>query len=589
MALIDVPVQDGDDPQDLKEREAVSRLEGLIGHWREHPVDFVCDVLGAQPDPWQCDVMDTVLIEDNVALKSCHGAGKTALLSWLILWFMFTHKNAIVPTTAPTFNKQVRDVLWGTGVHKWFEQAKIINPWIANSFELNVTRMHHVKYPATWFAVGIATGQPMNAEGYHGDVLVIIDEAKKVARSVWESIQGMRTSPTDKARLVVASTPGGKSGEFFKVFTEYRETWKSLFTIHAECTRESLKHVEAPPHSNGGCYYSNRISEKWVRNFGLEQGTDSAAYVSRCLGEFPDLSDMNLIPYEWLRAARVRKEGTDGEVWVSCDVARFGRDRTVFLVGKGGTILHGETIARVPSESFSPAVETIGVGLDPKRPAYRTITATIEICRRLRLEYGAVGIVVDESGLGQGLVDGLKKIGERVEGIHFGAVPSDRPREPEDRKRKQDKHQIDSVYRNIKAEMGWALRGGFESNAIALGNLPAHILDPLVEQCSLVELDMDASGRMNVIDPDEQEEIPGIGEEARRSPDHFHSLILLWWKTGGVYRRMFPRAGAVNLPSSITQLGQQPEHMLMGGQAAQMRASSTRVAGQAAWIQTRYR
>lgn len=575
-----------DEVEALQQQSELERLERYVEHWKTHPVDFVCEVLNAQPDPWQCDVMDTLLVEDNVALRACHGVGKTALLSWVILWYTFTHKNAIVPTTAPTYNKQVRDVLWGTGVHKWFEQAQQTLPLLAGYFELTQTRMQHIEHPATWFSVGIASGQPINVEGYHADhLLAVFDEAKGIARPTWESIHGMRT--TQEAKFLIASTPGGKTGEFFKVFTEYRDTWKSLFIIHPESLRGILRRPAARPHSRGGTYYSDRVRSKWITERGLEWGTDSAVYKARCIGDFPDLADMTLIPYEWLALARLRKNGMSGERWVSCDVARYGRDRTVFLVGEGGTLLYGETVARIPEESSSIEVKTVGIGDDKKRPLYRSTVTTAEICRRLRREYNATGIIVDDVGLGGGVSDYLKSQGEPVTPINFGSAPTDRPKDADARRAKQDKNLIDSFYQNLKAQMGWALRGGFEMNAIGLAMLPKHMQDPLIEQCSLVELDTDGSGRMKIIDPDEQEELPGVSEEGKKSPDHFHSLLLLWWAASGFGKRIRPRSGPINLPSNVAQLGQPPDRVQIGGRA-EFTQTARRVGGQAAWVATAY-
>jgi hypothetical protein len=585
----DYLLDDGEAEAQKAEQDAASvRFESFLDHWRDHPADFVCEVLGAQPDPWQCDVMDALLEEDNIAVRACHGVGKTSLASWIVIWYMFTHRHAVVPTTAPTYNKQVRDVLWGTGIHKWYERAQEINPWLTNFFELTTTRMHHTRHAATWFAVGIASGTPINVEGYHAEnLLAVFDEAKGIHKATWESIEGMRT--TQRAKLLVMSTPGGKIGEFFKVFTEYKTTWPVNFVIHPECLRETLHRQEAKPYSHGGTYYSDRVRSVWVERMGIQWGKDSAAYIARCIGDFPDLADMNLIPYEWLSRARHRKEGSEGETWVSCDVARSGRDRTVILVGKGGTLLAGETISRNPDESTALEARLAGIGKDPKRPFFRSTAVTAQICHRLAREYSAAGIVIDDGTFGGGVNDILRDIlGERTYPIAFGSAPTDRPVEPEDRRRKAEKHQLDSHYVNIKAEMGWHMRGGFESGFLALGNLPPHISEPLIEQCSLMEVDHDAHGRIKLVDPDEQEELPGVGEEVRRSPDHCHALMLLWWKTGQ-HRGKRPIFGTPDFLRNATQLGALPDRPVVAGQARHIQGPGAGVGGQAAWIQRRYR
>jgi hypothetical protein len=257
-------------------------LTRILEFWRENPSDFVINALGANPDPWQCDVMDAVTQEENVAMRACHGVGKSALLSWLIIWFTTTRAFPKVPTTAPTFNKQVRDILWAE-VHQWWRHAEQTTPWLTGDFHLAKTRLQHRTHAEEWFSVGIASSQPLNIEGYHSPhLLAIFDEAKAIMRQTWEAVQGMRT--TQEAKLVVASTPGGPLGEFYKVFTQYRQTWKSLFVVHPESLRPTLRRPEAPAYSNGGTYYSKRVRAEWVRERELEWGRDSPVYIARTDG-----------------------------------------------------------------------------------------------------------------------------------------------------------------------------------------------------------------------------------------------------------------------------------------------------------------
>ena len=54
----------------------------------DDPLLFVTDVLRAQPEPWQEQALKAVARHDRVSIRSSHGVGKTALKSWLVLWFL---------------------------------------------------------------------------------------------------------------------------------------------------------------------------------------------------------------------------------------------------------------------------------------------------------------------------------------------------------------------------------------------------------------------------------------------------------------------------------------------------------------------
>lgn len=333
------------------------------------------------------------------------------ILAAAALHFTATRPFPKVPMTAPTYNKQVRDIMWAE-MHKLWRGVADRWPWLYHQFELNQTRFQHVEYPTEWFAVGIASSKAVNMEGYHADhVMVVFDEAKGIPAPAWQAVYGTRT--THEAKLLVASTPGGPTGEFFKVFTKLRSTWKHTFVIHPKPLEAMVGVPEvmgqdpvtkAPVRGRysktGGTYYSTRPRPEWIDLCREEWGADSPVFIARVIGNFPTLIGDNLIPYDLLALAEGLEDGAPGRRVVACDVARYGRDRTTFLVLDGGTALHGETIARTPAESTAPETQTIGTGADPKRPLYRSTVVTADVCARLRREWECETIVIDESVTG---------------------------------------------------------------------------------------------------------------------------------------------------------------------------------------------
>jgi hypothetical protein len=415
----------------------------------------------------------------------------------------------------------------------------------------------------------------------------------------------MRT--TQEAKLVVASTPGGPLGEFFKVFTEYRETWKSTFVVHPEQLRAVLRRPEAPPYSDSGTKYSTRVRDQFLDSGRVEWGVDSPAYIARCVGDFPSSADDVLVPYHWITAAFDNEEGVGGPRVVACDVARYGRDRTVILGGEGGMLLQGQTVARTLDEStvvdLSEMNTLYGEALrghdDPRKPFRRSIVATADECQKMRAEINAEVIVIDDTGVGGGVSDILKSRGERVQMINFGTKPTDIPKSPEEAKLRQKRHVLDSKFVDLKAQMGMTLRGAFELQHIALANLRCpqcrsarecrHLGSPLLKQLTSEKYEMDIKGRMRLIDPDEQDEVALMigAEEGRRSPDHLHALLLYWWVAGG-QARVQPRVLVPQVPAGIARIGERGgQARVMGGQAAQVRIGT--VGGQGAAVRRWYR
>ena len=74
-------------------------------------------MLNVTPEDWQKDVLESLLTYDKISIKSGHGTGKTALLSWIILWWLSCRLPCKIAITANTSN-QLSDILWSE-IGKW--------------------------------------------------------------------------------------------------------------------------------------------------------------------------------------------------------------------------------------------------------------------------------------------------------------------------------------------------------------------------------------------------------------------------------------------------------------------------------------
>ena len=88
-----------------------------IRYYKDKPVEFTKDIIKATPDQIQGDILTSVAENSLTSVRSGHGIGKSALQSWLILWFMCTRPFPKIPCTAPT-KHQLHDILWAE-VAKW--------------------------------------------------------------------------------------------------------------------------------------------------------------------------------------------------------------------------------------------------------------------------------------------------------------------------------------------------------------------------------------------------------------------------------------------------------------------------------------
>src|SRR5262252_1317637 len=62
-----------------------------MSRYNRAPIAFCREVLHVEPDEWQTKVLRAIgRGETRVSIRSCHGPGKTALASWVLLWFSCT-------------------------------------------------------------------------------------------------------------------------------------------------------------------------------------------------------------------------------------------------------------------------------------------------------------------------------------------------------------------------------------------------------------------------------------------------------------------------------------------------------------------
>ena len=61
-----------------------------ILYYADNPVDFVEDIIRAKPDSNQKAILNSVAKYPMTSVRSGHGIGKSAVESWLAIWFLTT-------------------------------------------------------------------------------------------------------------------------------------------------------------------------------------------------------------------------------------------------------------------------------------------------------------------------------------------------------------------------------------------------------------------------------------------------------------------------------------------------------------------
>lgn len=349
-------------------------LTGVLTYHASRPVEFVRDWLGVEPEPEQAAMLESLVTGARVAVRSGHGVGKSACLSWAILWWMATHYRCRIPCTAPT-QHQLEDILWPE-VAKWLRQSPL-----QEFIEWTKTRLFVKGFPEEWFAVPRSCSVPENMQGFHGDsVLFVVDEAGGVEEDMWPVVFGALT--THGGKLIMAGNPTRMAGTFFDAFHRDRSLYRTFRFASSESRLVSPDYCE-------------QIAAKW--------GRESNVYRVRVLGDFPTAEADTLIPLDMVEAAVRRELPAEGPIEIGADPARYGDDESVIAWRIGPRAM--------PLRGFH--------GINTTRLTGEIALLVREIRARYR-KAGTIPVKVDDTGVGGGVTDQLE---EQARALDIAVVP----------------------------------------------------------------------------------------------------------------------------------------------------------------------
>lgn len=367
------------------------------------------------------------------AIASGRGIGKSAFVCFITFWFMSCRIGGTTIISANT-EAQLRTVTWGE-MSKW--HSLLIN---RHWFELSATSIKPHKWfdklvqsdlqrGTKYYYVEAKLWSEENPDAYAGvhnplGLLLVFDEASGIPPAIWTVSEGFFTEPVPDRFWLAFSNPRKGQGAFFECFHGDRESWRTR-NIDARTVEGTDKSV-----------YEGIISK---------YGEDSYEARVEVYGQFPLTSDDQFIAREVAEAAikRARYDDPSAPKIMGVDVARFGSDKTVIWVRQGRD--------RVEVKKYS--------GLD----TMQVVGKVIEMIER----HNPALSIVDEGGLGAGVLDRLVEQRYRVRGVNFGSKADD------------------SAWGNKRSEMWGMMRDWLKGASIGGDDLGdnRHFVDDLVGPC----------------------------------------------------------------------------------------------------------
>lgn len=477
-------------------------------------MDAVKDWFGVTPDDWQGDLLEGLFLDkDRDAIKSAHGTGKSAVDAWAGWIFLNGYEGARLVGTAPTFS-QLHDVLIPE-FSKWHGKMpeRMKNEWMISGGHIR-----HKLAPYEWFGVMRTSNKPANLQGFHGqNIFIIGDEGSAIEDPVFEVMEGTLSEAGDEgktAKLLLTGNPNFAQGELYRAFNRNSDLYHCITVTGDPEWFESLGIKQGDiVTGHGRVYLSARVKKRYVDTMAKKYGKDSAVFDVRVRGIFPRAAEDCIFPWEWVSRAQISREEFH---------QRYKFDNQVDLV----------TIVVDPSRggAAETVVGTFRKGLCLELNAKKT-TANPQIVHMVNdaiIKLIAQGqklleIIVDEPGMGGGVIDDLRALGLPVRPYN-GGWKLTKGIDPEDDCRQ---------FYNRRARDHWLVRRKLELN-----QLPLPVDETLVAQMTSLRYKY-APGEEKILAESKEDLKDRLGKDA--SPDHSDVIVMgtaPWYESAAVHGQL---------------------------------------------------
>lgn len=469
----------------LEENAGTSSVD--LSRYADDPVGFIRDVLGGEPWSAQVEVAEAVRDRPMVAVRSCNGTGKDWLAARLALWWAYA-RNGLAVLTGPT-RQQVEEILMRREVRDAFQRSGLPGTLHVRALRRGGEGRAGI-IAKTASAVSALTGL------HDAAVLFCVSESQHEGLDIAFDA-AFANAVGEEDRIFVYGNPLNPTGPFYNACRN--PDWHSVKVAAAD----------VPNVREGRTVVPGLMTREGVERIRSQYG-EGPYFQARVLAEFPEQAEQALVRRSWLEEATRKHRDADlgywseGDVVVGVDPARFGPDATAVAIRRG-MVVHEVRIW----SGEDATTETV----DRLRKLLAELTGP---------ESPRVGaVVVDEIGVGGGVVDGLEAA-LRGRKYRHAPIPRGRYRPPtreseievvgfnSSRSAKDSERHL-----NLRAAAYWTLRERLEDGELFLPDDPK-----LVEELAAVRWQVTGSGAVQI------EAKSDLKARLGRSPDKADALAL---------------------------------------------------------------
>ena len=298
-----------------------------------------------------------------------------------------------------------------------------------------------------------------NVMGF-GATLVVSDESGLIPDIMWSKILRM-IGGVKSGKIVQLGNPFDPNNHFARSFDSPR--YEKLIVKWPQAVEEG------------------RVTQQFIDEAREEMSQTDFRIFYDC--EFPEgNTDDSLIPLAWIQGA-INQSGCEGDYGqVGLDVARFGRDKTVYCFRKGGEVKNIKLIEKMDTMEVAGQSSKWVEEDTPDR------------------------VAIDVIGIGSGVVDRLNELGYDVLGVNVGEAAED------------------EKYYNKRAEIYWNLRELFKPDKSGKSQISIPEDQELIKELSEIRYRYSSEKKIK-IEPKEE-----MKKRLGRSPDKADALALAFYQ-----------------------------------------------------------
>lgn len=215
------------------------------------PSLWISEILGFEPDNKQSQILDS---NHKRIIINCHRQwGKSTISSLICLHRALFYPNSLCLIIAPALRQSGENFRKVIGFLDSLDQR----PELTEDTKLSLTLANDSRILCL-----PGGNEGITIRGFSGPAIIIEDESARCSDELYQAIRPMMASNPD-SRLVLASTPWGQRGHFYKTWTE-EDGWLKVKVIVDENPRINKDFLEEEKRALGPFIFQQEYEGEFV-------------------------------------------------------------------------------------------------------------------------------------------------------------------------------------------------------------------------------------------------------------------------------------------------------------------------------------